>query len=369
MIRGLPARAPMFCAQSSSHAILDRMMRVGLAALALLIAFPLSVSARGVSPYLPLNLDPATERMIERVLILADKPVMRRPIAAATVLDALPAACRKDVVLCEDVRRYLSTYMHDVSLTHASVEGAITSGSDRAVPNRYGLSSNSEWAASVAGFWQPDDRVLLSAGAVAYPDEIDPTGSMLSLGYDFAQLDIGYRPHWLSPFSGSSMLISTEAQTFQSVTLSNYRPLTRFGLQYELFVGRLSTSDHIVYQGARHHGAPESRRLSRRDRTRIGLVARGQSRHAVRRWRPPGQVDHRRHRSAVPSRAEGQRRDPRRPVRQSGRLGDEQFPVSGASTPFNVYFEYGGEDTSRGGSFTFGNASLAAGIHFPRLWR
>jgi hypothetical protein len=49
--------------------------------------------ASGVSPYLPLNLAPEIEREIERLLILADKPVITRPIAAATVLDALPAEC------------------------------------------------------------------------------------------------------------------------------------------------------------------------------------------------------------------------------------------------------------------------------------
>ncbi len=42
--------------------------------------------ARGVTPYLPLNLDPEVERQVERVLILADKPVMTRPIPAATVI-------------------------------------------------------------------------------------------------------------------------------------------------------------------------------------------------------------------------------------------------------------------------------------------
>src|SRR6185437_6848537 len=69
-----------------------------------------TASARGVSPYLPLNLEPEVERKIERVLILADKPLMTRPIAAATVLDALPKACKVDPVLCKQVARYLARY-------------------------------------------------------------------------------------------------------------------------------------------------------------------------------------------------------------------------------------------------------------------
>jgi len=55
-----------------------------------------SAQARGVSPYLPMQMSPQIERQIEKVLILAGKPVMRRPIAAATVLDALPRACEVD---------------------------------------------------------------------------------------------------------------------------------------------------------------------------------------------------------------------------------------------------------------------------------
>jgi hypothetical protein len=45
--------------------------------------FAVTAAARGVSPYLPLNLAPEMERQIERVLILAGKPVMSRPIGAA----------------------------------------------------------------------------------------------------------------------------------------------------------------------------------------------------------------------------------------------------------------------------------------------
>ena len=80
-------------------------------ALCLLAAGPLH--ARGVSPYLPLNLAPELEREVERVLILGDKPVMTRPIPAAMVLDALPKACAIDPVLCGRVRRALKKYMND----------------------------------------------------------------------------------------------------------------------------------------------------------------------------------------------------------------------------------------------------------------
>ncbi len=327
-----------------------------------------TAQARGVSPYLPLNLDPRIERQIERVLILADKPVLRRPIAAATVLDALPEACKADPVLCREVRRYLESYMHNIALTHLSVEGAATSGADRTVPNRYGLSTQSEWAVSAMGFWQPDDRILVSGGVVADGDRVSASGSMLSLGYDFAQLDLGYRPHWLSPFTGSSMLMSSQAPTIPSVTISSYRPLTRFGFDYELFVGSLSRSDRILFQGVPSSGHPQlagvhfgiepaagwALSVNRVMQFGGGKRPRQSFTDLLSALFKPGQNDN----ADSPDDQFGN---------QAGSVNSSfLFP---GRVPFSVYLEYAGEDTSRGGNTAFGNAALSAGIHFPRLWR
>ena len=61
-------------------------------------------AAGGVSAYLPLNLEPEMERQIERVLILADEPILKRPFAVALVEDALPQACMIDKPLCTKVK-------------------------------------------------------------------------------------------------------------------------------------------------------------------------------------------------------------------------------------------------------------------------
>ena len=80
--------------------------------------------AKGVTPYLPLNLDPEVERQIERVLVLGDKPVMTRPIPAALVLEALPKACKADAALCQSVTRYLKHYMRGSGIEFGSAEAA-----------------------------------------------------------------------------------------------------------------------------------------------------------------------------------------------------------------------------------------------------
>ena len=322
-----------------------------------------SALARGVSAYLPLNLEPEMERQIERVLILADEPILKRPFAVELVLDALPQACKVDKPLCTKVKRYLQRYSRDYAVTHASATGAITHDDDGGVvPNSHGLPVNSSWEFSAQGYVQPNDYVLLSGGAIAYSGRTVPAGSMLSLGFNWAQLDIGYRDHWLSPATDSSTLISTESPTMPSVTLSNYEPLTRLGFQYELGWSRLSRSDHIFYQGKESSGKPYlfSSQFSIEPFSgwSFGLTRNMQygggegmptSLYFVTKafFHPSGEVQ-----------TQGNQ--------QAAYVTRFIFP---GKTPFAVYFQYGGENTSDGGSYLLGNSALTAGIDIPRLWR
>src|SRR6185369_15561349 len=165
--------------------------------------------ARGVSPYLPLHQSPEIERKIERLLILADRPILTRPIAAATVLDALPKACERDAQLCEEVREYLAGFMRSAGISYLSASIGGGSGAATPLPNRHGMSSDSSYEVTGSVFWQPSDNLLFSGGAQAYEGDFTPTGTMLSYGREFLQIDVGYRDHWLSPLSESAMLLST----------------------------------------------------------------------------------------------------------------------------------------------------------------
>ena len=324
--------------------------------------------ARGVSPYLPLNLSPEIERQIERVLILADRPITSRPIATATVLDALPAACRIDPALCARVRRYLQGYMHKVGLAHASAEVAAHDGALTTLPNQHGAPIDSEWRASAQGYWQPNDHVILSLGGVADAEDAVATGSLLSVGFDFAQLDVGYRDHWLSPFTDSAMIMSTEARTLPSVTLSNYRPFTRFGLRYEVFLAEMEHSDQIVFEGGFTEGKPRLAGL------RFSIEpAPGWSLSANRLMQfGGGERGGDSFRDFLEALAKPQQGD------NSGDSDSEfgnqiaawtsRFIFPGR-TPFAAYLEYAGEDSSYEGNFRLGNAALSIGITFPQLWR
>ncbi|HWG67856.1 MAG TPA: capsule assembly Wzi family protein [Steroidobacteraceae bacterium] len=319
--------------------------------------------AGGVSGYLPLNLEPEMERQIERVLILADEPILKRPFAVALVEDALPQACRVDKPLCTKVKRYLQRYSRDYALTHASATGAVTHDPDAGVvPNAHGMPVKSHWEISAQGYVQPNDYVLLSGGGVSYQGRTVPTGSMLSLGFNWAQLDIGYRDHWFSPATDSSMLISTESPTMPSVTLSNYEPMTRLGFQYEFFATRLSRSDRILYQGKQSSGEP------RLFGAQFSIEPFSGWSLGVNRLLEYGGGD------GLPDGARVLLRNFFKPSGLAQNQGNQQasyisrfiFP---GKTPIAVYFQYAGEDNSNGGSYLLGNAALTAGFDIPRIGR
>jgi hypothetical protein len=340
----------------------------------LLLMFQAGAFARGVSPYLPLNLEPEMEAAVERVLILGDQPVMSRPIAAATVLAALPKACTIDQALCERVQRYLARFTPVSNLTHLSVEGAVTNGSDVSLPNRYGMGSRSQWAASGDVYLQPSDYLLFSAGIAAYHGTTDYTGSMISVGFDWTQLDVGFRPHWFSPMSDSSLLMSTQAPTMPSVTLSNYRPLTRLGLRYEFFDARMSNSDHIVTQDANgNYSFTSGHPLLAGFHIAMEPVS-GWSLGANRLMQYGGDGRPSSFKDLFKAFFNPAGYDNTNPnLSFNQQFGNEEASVTSSvlfpgKIPFAVYAEYAGEDTSRGRSYLLGNSALSVGIHFPRLW-
>jgi len=346
---------------------------------ALLLATSLIASqgvayALGVTPYLPLNLDPDVEYQVERVLILGDEPVMTRPIPAALVLEALPKACKADRPLCESVRRYLNRYMQTTGVEFTSLSAAATSGrSNITLPNQHGQKAQSPYQVAGAAYLQPNSYMLLNVGGVAYQGRATPTGTMLSLGFDWAQLDIGWRDHWWSPMTDSSMLISTEAPTMPSITLSNYRPLTRLGFQYEAFIARMSESDRIVLPvtgptpvltrgypkigGIRLGIEPVSGWALSAQRVVIwgGGAAGGQSFSDILRAliRP----------SQAQTTGFGA---------SDKAIGKQEASVTSrfifpGRMPFSVYFEYAGNDTLAGHSPLIGKADISAGIDLPRI--
>ncbi|MGD8325257.1 MAG: capsule assembly Wzi family protein [Gammaproteobacteria bacterium] len=325
--------------------------------------------ARGVSPYLPLHLSPEIERQVERVLLYADVPLLTRPIAAATVFDALPQACERDPAACTAVRNYLAGFMRDAGISHAGIELAATSDDPVALPNRRGMPNDSAWEVSAQYYWQPADRLLLSAGFIANEDDTYATGSLVSVGFEYFQLDAGFRDHWFSPMSESSMLIGTQAQTMPSLTVSNYTPLTRWNFRYELFLAEMSASDRIRFGDGFTAGNPRlaGMHLSLQPLPgfTIGINRIMQFGGGERGGNSLGDIF-----DAFfdPSGADNFTSDQDRNLE----FGNQAASITArfmmpTRRPFSVYFEYAGEDTSTARNTRLGNVALSAGLHFLQL--
>ncbi len=330
----------------------------------LVCAVALPTRADGVSAYIPLNLEPEMERQIERVLILANEPILKRPIAVNLVELALPEACKRDKALCIKVKKYLERFSQDYGVSHASATASATRGADGTVPNSYGEPVQSKYDISGQAYVQPNDYFLATAGVVAYKGRANPTGSVLSFGFNWAQVDVGYRDHWFSPVTDSTMMIGTEAPTMPSVTLSNYEPLSRLGFQYELFLARMASTDQIL-------GGGQGTTVERRGNPKLFGAQfsiepfSGWSLGVNRQLQYGG--------GGLPDSASFLARDFFRPGGQSQTQGNQEasyisryiFP---GRTPFAFYVQYAGENTLDGGSYLLGESSLAMGIDFPKLW-
>jgi len=192
----------------------------------------------------------------------------------------------------------------------------------------------------------------------------------LSVGMDYAQLDIGYREHWLSPFTDSSMLLSTEATTMPSVTLSSYRPISGLGISYQIYLAEMSESDHIVYQNRFTTGKPRlggvhlqvepvtgyAISLNRQLQFGGGERNQGGLSDFIDAFFNPAEYDN-------PSGEDSWRDD----------FGNQQASLTArmmfpGKPVFAVYFEFAGEDTSRYQNYLLGNTSFSFGIDFPSLW-
>lgn len=342
------------------------------------LAASTTVHGRGASPYIVVGQSPEIERAIERVLILADEPVMTRPVPAARVLDALPAACDIDAELCDQVRRYLSGLMKSAGIAHLSASAAMISGDSgrpaaddpnelesTPLPNRHGMRFDSSFEVSGRFYWQRNDNFLLNIGVLAYEDEVTPTGTLLSIGFEYAQLDVGWRDHWLSPMSDSAMLMSTQAQTIPSVTISNYTPLTKLNLHYEVFLGKLSESGGIRTESGFTTGEPRLAGLHVSIEPVPGWSI-GVNRLMQYGGGDRGQESLRDFFDALFNPSE---------YDNTGTVEDFGNQLASITTsftmptkvPFAVYFEYAGEDTSTLSNYRLGNIGLSAGIRFPRL--
>ncbi len=334
----------------------------------LLLSMTLNAQSNGVSNYIPVEIDSIVERDIERLMVYASLTDLTKPYSVSLIEQGLKKITATQPRLHARLSRYIANYKQRLSLTHASIGGRYSTGEDgKSISrvNQRGSSLEDNVILSFRSHVGVSDWLLINAGGELSDGKLQPTGSLLSIGRSWAQLDLGYKEYWLSPFLGSSQLLSTHAQTLPSVSLSNNLPVTFFGIgfNYEFFVAQLSkqptayqgsysddkapflASTHISFQpvpwwslGATRmfqFGGGE-REVSARTLVRAFYDPRGSDNDASVDEESGNQV------AAVSSKI-----------------------IFDGSVPFTFSVELAGEDTSNNKDTQLGNPALTAGLFFP----
>lgn len=361
-----PTKIEHFCPVN----FLNKLIRRALILSLLLVSF--SSTAAGISPYLPIKLSPLFENEIERLLTLSGNPRLTKPYRLSTVLAAMEEVKEKHPLLYGRLQSSLSKYRKQKGLTHLSA--SIKSSSDsHTVANKRGTYTDTNANIAFQTQWQVKDwlGVFLGGNVTQYQDEqldrnIQASGSMVSMGTDWAQLDIGYKDIWLSPFNGSAQLLSTNAETLPSISLSNNLPLETYGIKwdYQAFLaqtsrqlvqfkpGEFSDKDKPLISGLHFSFHPTDwwtigatrifqfgggeRPVSAGTLARAFFDPRGADNDATVDQESGNQI------AAISSK-----------INFDGRL------------PFSFSIELAGEDTSNNKQEQLGNTSLTAGLYFP----
>lgn len=153
------------------------------------------------------------------------------------------------------------------------------------------------------------------------------------------------------------------------LTLSNYRPLTRLGIDYEVFASRMSESDRIeLTTGGLTRGYPNmgGTLVSIEPVSGWSLSA---QRVLIWGGGAAGPVPLSTLANAFFNPARAQSNGIGTGVKVIGKQ-EASFTsrlIFPARHPFSIYFEYAGNDTNGGRNYLLGKADVSAGIEFPRL--
>lgn len=328
--------------------------------------------AKGISPYLPLKLAPEVESQIEKLMAMTSNAPLTKPYKAIDLLSRIEHIKSSHPTLYKRLSSYLKRYQDSAVLSHVSAELSISNNNDKTLPNQRGNTSKSNYQLAANGFVFANPYIYAALGArYAETLGIAHSNSHIAFGFEYAQIEIGYREHWFSPFHDGAMLVSTNAESEPSITISNATPMTSWNIRYELFYTALQQVDGIrlgddVFLGRpRHSGihvsfSPiESWTLGFNRTLQFGggqrTVNIGDVLEAL--FDPAGKDN-----------IDGTNSDD-----PNYEFGNQQASITSkvnvsiAGAPVSIYAEYGGEDTTNRSNFSLGNTTLSLGVYAPQV--
>lgn len=334
--------------------------------LAFLILFS-QFSFAASSLYISAN--PKQSIHLEELLLRANMATIKKPYPVNTISKAYLKVCVFNTAsYCSVTKRLLDEYTAKATVKLNSVSLSYSDRESASLSNQYGRSYEDNLVAQGHAHYAVSLWFKVSADLALQDNELNTQQGYVSVGWESAQLDLGYRAHWLSPFQNSSMLISTHAETMPSITLSNTEPFSVLGIQYELFVAKMSESNHIYYNGELTTGSPILTGIHFSLSPFDGFTL-----SANRVMQSGGRDKTVSFKDLIKAFL-----DPSGEDNTSAELSvDEQFGNQAATlnakytfngdTPFALYMEYGGEDTSRGYNWRLGNSAMSAGVFIPNI--
>lgn len=343
--------------------------------LCLLALVSTTSSAKGVSPYLPLQVDPLIELELNRLATVAKLPILTKPYHAATVDRYLAKIVDSHPTLYKRISNYIKRYKKDAALTQASVQLSYANEDNITLPNQRGQMTDANYQASFSGFWQANEYLIINGGGRYYEGgDYLRTNSFVSFGIDLLQVDIGYREHWVSPFQEGAVLLSTQAKPPLSVTISNPTLMTDFNIKYEMSIGLLDEHDGIRFDRDEPPVSGEPALLMMHlsaqpfDWWTIGLnrtlMFGGDEKVTLKDiWNAI--ID--------PVNSDNCGGDGTDLQDCSQEFGNQQasitnrFDLNWFEMPFSLYYEYAGEDTNNYTNYKLANLANSFGIFFPYL--
>ncbi|MEI6895766.1 MAG: capsule assembly Wzi family protein [Colwellia sp.] len=193
-------------------------------------------------------MEPIIELELQRLATLAKLPLLTRPYHTATINHYLKKVESSQPLLYRRIKTYLKRYEKSATLTHYSVQLNYANKENINLPNQRGQMVDATYQANFTALAQINPYIILNAGALYYENgDFLLNNTFISFGTDVFQVDIGYREHWLSPFQEGAVLLSTQAKTPLSVTISNPSLITDFNIKYEIAIAILDEQDDIRF--------------------------------------------------------------------------------------------------------------------------
>ncbi len=326
------------------------------------------------SLYLPLHMSPEIEARIDELFLLANMPIIKRPIPVKRVYDAMSKIENSSPRTVSRVRTYMKRYEKRASITHANVSLSHSDSAPYQLANQRGTDTKTSYQASFQGQIIISDTIAVGLGGMSSERVNNQKsnfydGSYIALGTDYIQMDLGFRPHWLGPFQDSDMLLSTNAAAMPGITLSNVSPLPFLGIQYEVFMAKMSRS----VNGIESAENPDSRLTGNPRLFGIHLSFQPLEGFAIgfNRLMQYGGADRDDDLTALAN-AFFNPKDADNIGDDSSDLGNQLSSITTrytftGKTPISLYMEYAGEDTSASSDVHLGNSALMIGAHIPQI--